>query len=324
MSAQFKDAITEYDVVLAYRVLLGRDPETMVLTTFGAEMQRRKMSRKELVQGIMQSDEFKDKYDLPRNVVMRSFGGYVVYMRPEDLDIGAVIAAGAEYEPHIVNVFNEYAKLGSTVLDVGANIGFFTMLAASLVGAGGRVIAVEPLDKNLQLIYLAATHNGYKHIEVLPFAAIDTTGIWAAHTTTRTSNAEVKQVDLAQKHELFTAVRPLDSVLRDLPSLDLVKIDVAGSEPIAFAGMSQTLDRLKPVVVTQFHPQAIERNTPYNAEDYAQMLCDYAPNVYALTAQNNRVRCENKEDVIRCWESHNQSAGLQGELYIDLLATPNT
>lgn len=322
MSAQIKDSITEYDVVLAYRVLLGRDPETMVLAAFGAEMQRRKMSRKELVQGIMQSDEFKDKYDLPRNVIARDFGGYVVYIRPEDLDIGAVVASGVEYEPHIGKVFRQYAKLGSTVLDVGANVGVFTMLAASLVGASGRVIAVEPLDKNLQLIYSALAQNGFKHVEVLPLAAADATGVWAVSTTMRTSNAEVNRIDVAKKHDLFAAVRALDSILEGLDRLDLVKIDIAGNEPVAFAGMQAALQRLQPVVVTQFHPQALERNAKITGEQYAQALFDYAPTVFALSATSGCVQCEDPAQVMQAWRQVNEAAGADGGLYIDLLVVP--
>ncbi len=319
---QMNNGITEYDVVLAYRVLLERDPDTRALVAFDKEFRRRTVSRRELIQGILRSDEFKDKYDLPRNAVSRDLGGYVVYMRPEDLDIGAVIASGGDYEPQVAAVIKEYAKPGSTVLDIGANIGFFTMLAASLVGEDGRVIAVEPLDKNLQLIYLALAQNGFKQVEVLPFAAANSTSVLAAHTTVRTSNAEIKEIDHAQKHELFTISRPLDSVLKDLTRLDLVKIDIAGSEPIAFAGLMNTLSRLQPVVVTQFHPQALERNAKVSGEQYARTLFDYAPTVFALQSKSDRICCENPAHAMEVWRQVNETAGADGGMYIDLLAVP--
>lgn len=57
---------------------------------------------------------------------------------------GRSLCKSASYEPHIEDAFGKYAKPALTVLDVGANEDYFTLLAARLVGPRGRVVAVEP------------------------------------------------------------------------------------------------------------------------------------------------------------------------------------
>ena len=56
-------------------------------------------------------------------------------------------------------------------VDVGANVGVLTFLAASIVGNTGRVIAVEPNPDNLQLLYRGIVLNGFNNVKVLPHAA---------------------------------------------------------------------------------------------------------------------------------------------------------
>ncbi len=76
------------------------------------------------------------------------------------------------YEPHVTNLVKGILKEGGVFLDVGANIGYFTMLAASLVKANGKVIAIEPNPQNLQLIYSSLLENHLSNVAIYPYAAL--------------------------------------------------------------------------------------------------------------------------------------------------------
>jgi hypothetical protein len=65
-----------------------------------------------------------------------------------DASVSAIIADRGEYEPHVAAALREYCKPGMTVVDVGANIGYHTMLLSRLVGHEGRVMAFEPSSES--------------------------------------------------------------------------------------------------------------------------------------------------------------------------------
>jgi len=72
-----------------------------------------------------------------------------------DHDVGRSLIHAQRYEPHVTAVVRKLVRPGHTFLDLGANIGYFTLLAASLVGESGKVISVEPNLENLRLTWAA-------------------------------------------------------------------------------------------------------------------------------------------------------------------------
>ena len=67
-----------------------------------------------------------------------------MYASREDTFLGSVITQTHDYEPHVSKVFREYLRPGMQVLDIGASIGYFSLLAASLVETDGLVYSWEP------------------------------------------------------------------------------------------------------------------------------------------------------------------------------------
>lgn len=322
------NAISEQDFVFAYRLLLGRDPEPTALAAIRRELARRPMPRLDLVNSILNSAEFRQRGGVsvpqPFDANLCGQEGFEIYLRAGDPDISDVIRSGVGYEPHVVAAFRDIVQSGAIVLDVGANIGFFTMLAATLVGPKGRVIAVEPLDKNLQLLQRSALRNRFRQVEVLPFAAGPETGTVAMQTTTRTTNAESKRDPGHEAGSAFAPVRALDGLLTDLERLDLVKIDIEGFEPLAWKGLQRTLARLRPAVISEFHPQAIERNSGCKAEQYVAELLAYAGQLFVLERHGSRAACRGVEDVMEAWRKANKQAGMDGIMHLDLLVKPQS
>ena len=87
---------------------------------------------------------------------------------PGSFGIRASVLAGTV---RVRSVLDHVVRTGGVVADVGANIGYITCLAARRVGHGGRVIAVEPADDNLQVLRANVDANGLKQVEVIPAAA---------------------------------------------------------------------------------------------------------------------------------------------------------
>lgn len=252
--------------------------------------------------------------------------GYLLFVDPADQHIGAPLAEDFEHEPHVAAVFRERLRAGDVVLDVGANIGNFTMLAASRVGPGGRVIAVEPIARNRQMIDRAAQANGFDQIEIIAAAASDRDGTLELRTHPQTSNsatpsASGERLLDARGRSVWVPTRALDGLFADLDRLNLIKIDIAGMEPLALRGMERLLIRLRPALLSEFNPWAIERATTSSAMDYLRWLCRLYPAITVLHRDGSRDRCVAPEAVMQAWCELNARAGLGDRMHLDLLLT---
>ncbi|MCC6595570.1 MAG: DUF4214 domain-containing protein, partial [Rhodanobacteraceae bacterium] len=120
------------DVRYAYRLLLGREPDQQGSDTFRTMLATARVTASDLAAVIMSSAEFRARQGIDADGIEVGFDGYSMFTRADDLDIGATVRNGT-YEPDVVAAINEQLHAGATVLDVGANIGYYTALAAHKV-----------------------------------------------------------------------------------------------------------------------------------------------------------------------------------------------
>ena len=198
--------------------------------------------------------------------------GLSLFVMAEDY-VGASILSARVYEPHVTNVVRSILRPGDVFLDLGANLGFFSMLAASLVGPAGKVIAVEPNPQNQQLIYESILANRFSHVRVMPFAASDESRI-LRFVTVGSNGGVVTEHSRGQNHSLLVQSVVLDEWLDREPRIDLVKMDVEAHEPMVVRGMARLLERHRPRLVTEFHPWAMSINNPGPPENYLRQLED--------------------------------------------------
>lgn len=161
-------------------------------------------------------------------------------------------------EPETQAAFAALLRPGMTVYDVGANVGFLSMIAARLVGPQGCVVCFEPVPATAcQILYNAAL-NGFTHLFVREEALGREDGqarflVSAAPTLSRCAAVGHPGQEVG---ELTVRVRRLDTVTADtgLPKPDLIKIDVEGAEVDVLAGASHTLATApRPLLLIELH-----------------------------------------------------------------------
>jgi len=85
------------------------------------------------------------------DVALVRVGDIELFCDTADRSVSLALQAG-DYEPHLTSVFKRFCKPGMTVVDIGANIGYYSILASELVGPEGRVFAIEPNSENCRLL----------------------------------------------------------------------------------------------------------------------------------------------------------------------------
>ena len=144
-------------------------------------------------------------------------------------------------------------RAGAHVWDVGANIGSLSLVAARIVGPGGRVLAIEPDAQCAAAIRRGAALNGLAQLDVLEAAAAGATGraeLVVVRDRLWTRLASVGDHALGEQR-VEVATVALDDVEGSPPAL--VKIDVEGAELEVLAGMTRLLRDERPVVVCEMH-----------------------------------------------------------------------
>jgi FkbM family methyltransferase len=144
-------------------------------------------------------------------------------------------------------------------LDVGANIGYYTMVGASIVGTRGAVIAIEPNEKNVKMIVASKAKNGFDHIKIILCAVgqeIGVAGLYSIHSNGSTTPIDALDEKQISQLRLVPQFR-LDDIVPRNRNVNLIKIDIEGGEYHALTGASRLLAEDRPVIVSEFSPQLL-------------------------------------------------------------------
>jgi len=150
------------------------------------------------------------------------------------------------YEPPFTRVFLQHVPPGGVVVDAGANWGYFTLLAASAVGPGGRVIALEPDPRQHVLLQGNVALNAFSNVEALPLAAAAAPGSltltgYADSDANRGVSSIAVAGDVASARRFEVECTTIDDLTARHSRVDMVKIDVEGAEDLVLQGMRHGL-----------------------------------------------------------------------------------
>ncbi len=300
----------------AYRLILQREPDEPGLHHY-RQLVAAGLTREALAQAFLHSEEHRQRlrHEHRSDEVAVELGGYQVMVDRSDPDFGADIAHWRVYEEPVRQALREQLAPDDVCLDVGANVGVMTFLAATVVGANGRVIAVEPNPDNVQLLYRGLLLNRFTNVEVLPLAASDRRSVFAlsGHSNTELEDAGPPDTD----GRLVQAV-VLDDLLGDLPRLDLVKLDIEGCEPAALRGLARLVTTHRPTLLVEFNPRCLTRRGE-DTSAFAAQLLDLYPPVRAISHFGDDERFTRADDLLSFWRRRAGEVTAGGQLPEGLL-----
>lgn len=153
-----------------------------------------------------------------------------------------------EYEKRLV--FEKKVHRDSIVFDIGANVGFYTLLASVLVGSNGRVFAFEPVPRNLSYLRKHLQLNGITNVEILDVAVTDKCSITFFDEGQNSSMGHI-----ASQGQLEVKTVSLDGLTKkgEIPLPDYIKIDVEGAEMLVLSGAKSVLANAHPTIFLATH-----------------------------------------------------------------------
>lgn len=169
---------------------------------------------------------------------------------PKDLPSRQVFMSGC-YETPVTRLFRALVRPGDTVIDVGANAGYFSLLAAALVGGSGQVHSFEPSPLVADRLQHNILLNSCSHVTLHRVAVSDAQGSVQLHLSESTNTGMTSLRRLAGAHgkPVDVASIAIDSMISGMPRVRLVKIDVEGAEHLVLKGCRGLVRRDMPYII---------------------------------------------------------------------------
>lgn len=216
----------------------------------------------------------------PKGIVKVKAGGHTMFVDSHDTALAPYLIMHGSFDPEETFVLEKFLKNGMTFVDVGANIGYFSLIAGRLVGNGGKVFAFEPDEDNFKLLERNIEENNYKNITAVKKAVSNSVGTarfyldsenLCAHSLNKKENNNFVEVETTT----------LSDFLED-SKVDVIKIDVEGAEQSVFNGMKDIIAKSdKLAIITEFYPKAI-KNFGDSPLKYLQSFIDAGFKLYKV------------------------------------------
>lgn len=234
------------------------------------------------------------------NTWVHNFGKFKMVLDKTDTDISKQVEKFGWYsdEAFETSLFEKYLKKGMTVLDLGGNIGFYTILARSIVGPKGKVFSFEPFPDNTNLIRASIKENSFTNVTVVEAAVSDRIGKDTLHLSPDACS-EHSLLDLdfqynlePQQNEIEVQTLTVDDYLEKNVGdfkVDFIKMDIEGSESRAIKGMQKVLEKNKHLILmTEFWPNGFKEDNR-DPRDFLEMLDKLNFKIYNIDSLEQKV-----------------------------------
>jgi FkbM family methyltransferase len=203
------------------------------------------------------------------------------------------------FEPFETSIIRKYVKKGDYVLDLGANIGYYTLIMSKIVGDKGKVFAFEPDENNFNLLKKSVETNNLKNVVLFKKGVADYNGTATLYLEKLNSAHHMIHKPKNEKEIAGTSkieIVKIDDVIKD--KISFIKMDVEGSEAKAIKGMGKTLLKNKSItLITEFAPEMIS-NSGEIPETYLENLKSCGFKILNLNEDTNKLEEINIKQIL--------------------------
>ncbi|MGQ0384086.1 MAG: FkbM family methyltransferase [Gammaproteobacteria bacterium] len=235
---------------------------------------------------------------LARELVMRTGAWIPVTARLDDglrlavpwgHEICAELLTTGTYEPQSQRVLKSLLRPGQTMVDIGAHVGVFTLLAARAVGPGGQVHSFEPDPRTIAWLRSNVRRNGLRNVSITAAAVSDHIGreTFYVGSDAAVSSLRAPRADLYRSREISVPVIDLSSYLKShaVPRVDLVKIDAEGGELPALRMIHDLLNIPgRPALIVEFASMR-QRAFGHSSAELAEYLLGCGYRLFRIAAE---------------------------------------
>jgi FkbM family methyltransferase len=243
-------------------------------------------------------------YDItnPNEIVLIKMMKTKIFVNSGDVGVASPLLKFGIYEEYETEIFKNLIKSDTIFIDIGANIGYYTLIAASKIKIG-KIYSFEPVPTNFKLLSKNVKINNYSNIKLIQKAVSDNNGnVKIFLDKTNLGNHSLTQHNVVTESN-FIEVKTikLDSLFynfKDIVKEDiLIKIDTQGAEGLVIAGAQNTLLKTNIKILMEFWPKGL-RNMGTDPLELLNKLHNYGFKFRLLDEKSKSLQKFNKRDII--------------------------
>jgi len=198
------------------------------------------------------------------------------------------------YESKVKQLIKSTLREGETFIDIGANIGFFSILGAKLVGDSGQVFSFEPNPDCVEIINRNKKLNSYENLKIVKKAISNSSKkqdffISKQHAlSTLKEDSALMELERTIEVEITSLDREIKNLEISEDSISLIKIDVEGHELFVFQGMKELLSSTKPKIIFENNPLAMKEYGYSLIDIYRDFLKPHGYKVFFIPSKTHR------------------------------------
>ncbi len=238
------------------------------------------------------------------NIILIKVQNNKMYIDLADKEVSQSLLKHGFYEKYETKLFKKVLKRGMTVLDIGANIGYYTLIAARKVGINGKVFAFEPEPSNYDLLCKNIEANKFQNVVIIPKAVSNKVKTIKLYLSPE-NRAEHSFCKYLNNKFVNVKTIVLDNFLKN-KKIDFVKVDIEGAEAEALQGMQNVIkSNKKLILITEFWPAGIEMRG-FSPKGYLEKLFELGFKLYNINETKQKLEPVNIDQIMRNYKNKNQ------------------
>ncbi|UKT64383.1 FkbM family methyltransferase [Pedobacter mucosus] len=213
--------------------------------------------------------------------------------------IEACIYYTGDYEAYLKDHFKKLIKQGDIVLDIGANIGFHSLYFAELAGVNGLVLAFEPIEVNFSALQQNTTLNNFRQITIVNKALGNENSQMNIHIDNYTQNpGAFNLMEAGIKNTIVECIRGDDYLIANhIQKIDFIKVDVEGFELEVIKGLSESIQKFKPIIVFEYD-QDYQSKLNINPKEIFNLLTDFSYQFFVIDGYGNKKTFNTSDNIM--------------------------
>lgn len=231
---------------------------------------------------------------------IKEIDGHKIYFDPEDKFLLNTLVHYESSERFVTELIKKFLKRGMNGINIGANVGYYTLLMARQVGHEGRIFSFEPFLHTVKILRRTVEENGYKNIEIIQKAVSNKTGKEKILVTPSAMHNIITPLENPELHKIIIDTTTIDDFLNDKKlKIDFIMMDAEGSEPRILEGMKNTIvDNPEMDIITEYNAFPL-RIAGVGGEAFLDKILQLGFSIFNIDDPIQKVLPITKEEVLK-------------------------
>jgi len=230
---------------------------------------------------------------------IKKIDGHIIYFDDKDEFLLNTLTNYESSEKFVTQLIKKNVTKDMIAVNIGANVGYYTLLLARQVGTEGKVYSFEPFSPTVINLKKTIKKNGYNNVEIIPKAVSNNTRIDEITVTPSVMYNIITSAETPYLKKIKINVISLDDFLSDKNlKIDFIMMDAEGSEPYILDGMKQTIEHNPNLeIITEFNEFALTI-AGTKGEDFYEKIRGFGFYVYNIDDTIQKVKPITKNELL--------------------------